>query len=290
VALTVTLVLNLLTRSHVIQVSDRRLVWFRGGEIQRSDDEQNKAVMWAGRLAFAYTGLAELGRERRTDLWLASALNRVEESIAADTLNIDQGRVLAGLAEEATAYFAGPKISHIKADLRRHAFVAIGWARFNHDPDFTPYLALVSNFHGDDWQERPSADPVFRPRIRPLGSHGGFVLPVGHALSREEIDGLADQLSRVDGDPPAAIEILGEKIRQIASRTRTVGRGLMANVLPRGAVSAAQTEFAMLAGPPSADTATFLYVPPDDEPRGVVYGPTYARGGAVLSNLTIEAL
>ena len=285
-----TLVLNLLTRSHVVQVSDRRLVWFRGGEIQRSDDEKNKAVMWAGRLAFAYTGLAELGRERRTDLWLASALNRVEESIAAETPDIDQGRVLVGLAEEATAYFAGPRISRISADLRRHAFVAIGWARFDPDPDFTPYLALVSNFHGDDWKEQPSAAPVFRTLIRRLGGDGGFVLPVGHPLSREEIDGLADQLSQVDGDPLAAIEVLGEKIRQIASRTRTVGRGLMANVLPREAVSAGQTEFLMLAGPPTGETASFLYVPPDDEPPGVLYGPTYARGGTVLSNLTIEAL
>ena len=70
-----TLVLNLITESWAIQVSDRRLVWLDRGKIVRKDDERNKAVMWCNRLAFAYTGLAELGPMREpTDEWLAREL------------------------------------------------------------------------------------------------------------------------------------------------------------------------------------------------------------------------
>ena len=55
----------------VIQVSDRRLVGVRDDRVVWRRGKKNKAVLWCNRLAFAYTGLAELGEKRRTDCFEA---------------------------------------------------------------------------------------------------------------------------------------------------------------------------------------------------------------------------
>lgn len=285
-----TLVLNLLTPRHVIQVSDRRLVWLRNGSAERHDDEKNKAVLWCGRLTFAYTGLAELGQERRTDLWLATRLSKIQGRADSDPAPDvkDQGYLLRSLAQDSTEYFAGPRISQFPPTLRRHAFVAVGWATFQGESDFSPYLALVSNFHDSAWKELAEPTDEFHLRLRRLQhDQAGFVLPIGHAISQNEINTLADDLSLADDDPLALVAALGEKIRAVASTTNTVGRGLMANVLPRDSVSAGQTEHMALLGRPTDGHPTFLYVPANDDPQGVFYGPVFVCGGSVVSGFTV---
>jgi hypothetical protein len=37
-------------------------------------------------------------------------------------------------------YFNGPRIARIDRDLRRHAFVAVGWGRENDDSEFLPHM------------------------------------------------------------------------------------------------------------------------------------------------------
>jgi hypothetical protein len=59
-----TLVLSLLTPTHALQASDRRVVSIRDGEIVEENDERNKAVLFRDRWAFGFTGLADLGPDR----------------------------------------------------------------------------------------------------------------------------------------------------------------------------------------------------------------------------------
>src|SRR6266536_1802151 len=73
--LSMTLILTCLTTDFVLQASDRRLTFADGpsrGKIK--DDGRTKAVVLANAAAFAYTGLAEVGPEARTDYWLLDVL------------------------------------------------------------------------------------------------------------------------------------------------------------------------------------------------------------------------
>src|SRR4051794_29674878 len=76
-----TLVLSFLTPTHALQASDRKVVSIRRGEIVEEDEQRNKAVLFRDRWAFGFTGLAELGPDGRTDLWLADALSRADQSL-----------------------------------------------------------------------------------------------------------------------------------------------------------------------------------------------------------------
>jgi hypothetical protein len=77
-------------------------------------------VLFCGRLFFGFTGRGDLGRSRRTDLWLAE---RIAE-IVSGSHGGDQGTLLRGVATTATELFAKAYRG------QRHAFIAVGWARF----------------------------------------------------------------------------------------------------------------------------------------------------------------
>ena len=68
-----TFVLSCVTPEYVYQVSDRRLTWLNGAQRGHVvDDERNKSVLVDGRIAFAYTGLAEIGADHTVRLKPAS--------------------------------------------------------------------------------------------------------------------------------------------------------------------------------------------------------------------------
>jgi hypothetical protein len=51
---------------YVIQVSDRRFLWFEPDDkVRRIDDESNKSVLWAHLNAFAFTGIGSRKRATR---------------------------------------------------------------------------------------------------------------------------------------------------------------------------------------------------------------------------------
>jgi hypothetical protein len=270
-----TLILSVITKDWVAQVSDRRLVWLRDDRVVRSDDERNKAVVWCSRLVFGYTGLAELGLERRTDLWLANRLGEIEA--AGPPGQVDQGRLLGQLAERCTEYFSGPRIRGIDSTLRRHAFVGVGWARFLGEPDFSPYIGVVSNFEAGNRPELPAAERKFRVALIRL-EQDFQISAVGHSPSPAELELLVAAVSKTRGDVTGAVELLATTVREVAERVDTVGRGLMINVLPRSAIQAGQTEHVLILSGPAEGVQTFLYVPPDDDPPGVSYGPMFVCG------------
>jgi hypothetical protein len=284
-----TLVLTALTEHEVIQVSDRRFTYVKGGSVVRRDDEKNKAVLFCGRLMFGFTGLGELGIERQTDMWLAG---RICDVIAGHDQPGDQGTVLHGVASKATELFRKPRYRG-----HRHAFVGAGWARFNPQDreapaqldEFQPYLAIVSNFHDEERElARPASEFSLHTRI--LGQDEGvFVFDAPHHLSETERQQLKTDLSEADKarDLNAMISILGGTVRGVAARDDGVGQGLMINCLPRATLGA--DELMVVASEPLASAQTFLYVPPSGDTT-VQLGPVSTCGGTIIAGFRAEPI
>jgi hypothetical protein len=276
-----TLVLSVLTHREVVQVSDRRFAYLgRDRSIAWTDDEKNKAVLFCGRLAFSFTGFGDLGPDRRTDLWLAKGLAGWVAEAERSEERQDQRHLIEALADRATALFR-----KLRYRDHRHAFVAVGWARFSSAPeDFRPYLACISNFHDAEGNELDSVRETFGLWIRALGEdEGGFLWPAGQRLEPGVREALLAEVSEADRQrsPQLLVEALGESVRAIAGRNEYVGKGLMINVLPR--TSLRGDGHMAVAGPPVSDTQTFLYVPPTGR-NAVQLGPVATCGGMVLSD------
>lgn len=258
-----TLVLSALTRDAVLQASDRRLVWIQDGAVIDKDDMANKAVLYCGRVAFSYTGVADMGRkQQRTDEWLAEVLSRAP----------GQTEALRLVAEEATARFE-VLASMLPAELRRHEFVGVGWARFPPEHrEFEPYYCWVSNVRDGSGQPT-SLTPEFRWGALKLGSTECLAATAGQRLTDEEY---AQTLSRIETALDGGVLELGEAmvttVRTVAEHNDYVGKDVLLTSFPRAAVETQTEGQFYIAGPPGGDTATFLYVP-EGVSDGTQYGP-----------------
>jgi hypothetical protein len=281
-----TLVLSLITASWAIQVSDRKLVWLGPNEeIVRKDDERNKAVVWCNRLAFAYTGLAELGPKREpTDEWLTRILS--EWWVEAGAVEQKQDAVVAAIADRAA--MRRPRIRRaIPPHQRRHAFVGTGWARFDGGGGMVPYIAQIHNFPQSTDHDAPALDTFGVAILRlPEGEKQVFVNWMGQELEDSETE-LLEELKR--GDPRSraygqhAARVMVKTVRSVASRNELVGRGLLINSLPRWAIRPGKAETFLVASGPMAEELTFLHLPHDaDDP--VIRGPRYVCQGRQMAN------
>jgi hypothetical protein len=295
----VTLILSLLTPNWVMQVSDRRLTRRQpsSGEIESYDDDANKAVLWCGRLAFAYTGLGDLGDNERTDLWLAETLTSIhEEAPEHKNPSPDQAHLLTELAKRCSWEFDRPSISHLDAQHRSHAFVAVGWARFDGAAEFEPYLACISNVYSAD-SFTPLATPArefvfWHRRLAP--DDGGYFLAEGQLFDEREQAAMLQQLGALDhafpGEPEPLLEALIDKVREKAEENDLIGKGLLANVLPRASIIAGSDEHTVLLGAPIVDQQTFLYLPPGQGQPGVWHGPVTCCTGLIVSDFEVREL
>lgn len=283
-----TLVLSLITESWAIQVSDRRLVWLdAAGGIVRKDDERNKAVVWCKRLAFAYTGLAELGPMREaTDEWLAREL--AESYADAGSVDQSQDAVVAAIADRASTAIKRPRIARgIPAQQRRHAFVGVGWARFTGEDGMSPYITQIHNFPGPSDPRAPVADEFGVAILRlPAGDKQIFVTWIGQELD-DPARALLEELGR--GDPCArgygayAAGVMVGIVRTVAASNEFVGHGLLINSLPRWAIHPGQAETVLLASGPIDQELTFLHLPHDQD-DAVIRGPRYVCEGRQMAN------
>jgi hypothetical protein len=147
------------------------------------DDMANKAVLYCGRLAFSYTGVADMGpRQQRTDEWLAEVLSRAP----------GQTQALRLVAEEASARFK-VLASMLPEELLRHEFVGVGWARFPPEHrEFEPYYCWISNVR-DASGQLMDLSPEFRWGALRLGAAECLAATAGQGLTNEErLDALAD--------------------------------------------------------------------------------------------------
>lgn len=283
-----TLVLSLLTESWAIQVSDRRLVWLNNaGGVTRKDDDRNKAVVWCNRMAFAYTGLAELGPKREpTDEWLAREL--AQSWVDAGAVEQRQDAVVAALADRAAAAMRRPRIARvIPAHQRIHAFVGVGWARFEGEDSVAPYIVQVHNFPESTEPTAPATDEFRVAILRlPPGDRRIFVNWMGQQLD-DPSKALLDELQR--GHPRSreygahAARVMAAVVRSVAASNELVGRGLLINSLPRWAIHPGQSETLLLASGPIDQQLSFLHLPHDEE-TAVIRGPRYVCEGRQMAN------
>jgi hypothetical protein len=281
-----TLVLTLLTNDVIVQASDRRFVKIRAdGTSFVSDDDANKAVLFAHRAAYSYTGLAEMGPMRqRTDEWLAQSIREAP----------GQGEAMDALAVAATERFKRPPIRRLSDDIKRHEFIGAGWAKFpDSGGEFEPYAAAVSNFRGVLRERIPLQEEFLRITFRKQTDQDAILLDGGYELSNSERDAIWQNLAvaaRSEKPVYGFIEVLIKAIRDVAAHVETVGRGALVTCLPRAAVERARTEHLLLLGDPEEDENTFLYVGADDN-NLVQYGPIVTTtSGGIMSGFKVEAI
>ena len=129
----VTLILTLVDKNTIVQVSDRR-VTKPDGEIH--DDNANKAVcigMSYAHFAVSYTGLAYIGRakiENRTDYWLLEHLGSISRN-GIPTVE----KICRSLGEQATR-----PLSRLLGNYKPLEVVLTGYDRYNRS-----FRATVSN-------------------------------------------------------------------------------------------------------------------------------------------------
>lgn len=172
------------------------------------------------------------------------------------------------------------------AERRRHAFVGVCWGQFPDVAHPLPYLVLISNFHDRVAGEVASATDAFDFFITRANPGVSTLYWTGERLDPREVRAMR-VIKRLDpratGFAAAALRLMVEQIRSVASRRRTVGRGVLTVDIPGSVMDAQRSERVILHSSPDPDQVTFLYFPPGAA-DGTVHGPTYVGEGAVMTN------
>lgn len=223
---------------------------------------------------FGYTGLAELGSNLRTDLWLTQVLSGLQQQ------SIDAA--VEAIRTSATNYFRC--LSQIDLETKRHAFVGVGWAIPSNENSFSPLLVQISNFHN---QKNPLAyaKEEFEVSVDFLQQrHHGASNVTGRPLSSDvhiELQRNLRKCTKKQAGPAAVIAFMASAIRTMSSRFEDVGSNLMALSIPKSTLNYKSSFYWM--APPSLDAHTFLYLPADRD-DSITYGPNYVCGGTALTD------
>lgn len=220
---------------------------------QCKDDDSNKAVILGNRGGFAYTGLAAIGRVK-TDLWLAQTLADARARTLSDACAAIESR-----ATEAFRRIRDPQI-------KRHAFVGVGWARYQTDGPVVPVICVVSNALDEDGEWLGKAHPRFitrfygmaddsRVMLRTTGQYVG--LKEKHYILRNAYKCILKGVG-----PETILTLLADRIRRVADRNPTVGKNLMALSLPIG--SADSDMYAATMSLPQPNVPSFCYLPENE--------------------------
>jgi hypothetical protein len=158
---TVTLIMTAVTKTDIVQVSDRRLSVGN----RPVDDQANKAICVVcrdGEFAIAYTGLADTGAGR-TDIWLIDYLAYI------DAGNLEVGPIVSALEREAAAW-----VSNVCFEARGLT-IALAGVRYG----FGPFIACVTN------QEDKNANLLAPPPLHNFGSRWFLPKP---GFERDKVD------------------------------------------------------------------------------------------------------
>lgn len=209
-----TQLLTALTPRHIVQVSDRRVVWIdKHGKVTRQQNSYIKAVITRS-FACSYTGIADLGAGDTAE-WVAVTLS--------DHVNeMDGGiRALATTVEQAvdTPYFRD----------RGLAIVCTGWTQTG--SAVVPLLTVIN---------KQSGQPITLSQGRIANARMSCVVPAGQYLHRDELARVnrdVENLCKSDRATARAIaQVLTETIRHIArspDRKALVSEDVLITSLPR---------------------------------------------------------
>lgn len=236
-----TLVLTCVTSEFAIQVSDKRLTTTPTGAVV--DDDRNKGIQYYNQMAFAYSGLARI-ENKPTDEWFVETLQGYED--------LERGLEFAVLRLN-TVFSRLP----IRRDFKRHAFVGAGWAQLREDVPVSPLVLTVTNALRPDGSWDSDASEVFSIFGQTLKDGECFRLfclgATVHSSLRRRTERNIRVALRHGCGPNTIIRLLATTIRAVATKDRTVGRTLLAMVVPkRGSDTNALTIF----GPPTPFSST----------------------------------
>lgn len=219
-----TLILSCITRDAIVQVSDRCLTDLRTGA--PIEQEANKAVFLSNRVAVAFTGLARI-ESKPADVWLRDILEP-HESV---------GHGIQLIVDEATRAFAEMPLP---LSVKRQAFVAAGWARFNpEDDDLRPFGVIISNAVDQNGTWLAEALPSFTGFGQILQGPRGCSWTHAGGLPRARALSVYRSLRRMvehDVSAAAIADLFVKETRFMAQQPNSrIGRGLMVSSIPRAA-------------------------------------------------------
>jgi hypothetical protein len=275
-----TLIISAAVGDYLIQVSDRRIT----KNLSLEDDEANKAVVFCNRASFAYTGLASIG-PYGTDEWLVRCLvNAKTESLS---------EALEYVAVQASRGFQSMRYSR---QVKRHAFVGIGWTRLRGENFLSPMLCSVSNALGRDFSWLDEAQDRFHVNYT-IGPQAPSynVISAGQNLTPTEMTRLRRRIrycfERNTGPDPV-IKLLTHEIRRIAQSNVTVGKSLMVVCLPKQAVAIQPQVFLTnlaQTSPIVKTTPSFYYLGKSGDVK-TNFAPNTACNGQGFRNVRLEKL
>lgn len=221
-----TLILSYLCQDYAVQVSDRRLVVPKpGGGYATYEEAANKALLWKPTMAFSYTGLARMGRQRgrpTDELLLEPFASGVQKGLDGELQRLCRNASKA--CREMNLEGQSPSM---RQKLRRTSFVGVGYRRSSSGPGLVPTMCLVSNaqsIHEDGWRDRADKEFAITTMELPPGGEVAAVL-ITEAEVRLLPGVLGNEASAVDDSFAAARQ--GEALEGPVYTVRLRGVGWM---------------------------------------------------------------
>ena len=276
-----TLILSAVAGDYAVQVSDRRLTQGNGV----LSDETNKAVLFCGRSAFAYTGLAKMGNVPM-DEWLTRALVNARTQSLSDAVH--------SVAQQATVGFQKIRYSR---KVKRHAFVGVGWTQLRNETFVSPIICSVSNAldENGNWLDEARDEFSIKYTIGP-GQPCFNVVSYGQTLPAKDLSQLRRKIRKCferKTGPEPIVKYLTNEILRIAGRNSKVGKSLMVVCLPKKtALSTPQfllTDMGPTAPMTLKEMPSFYYLARSGAGK-IRFAPNTACGGQGFRNVELERL
>ncbi len=220
-----TLIGAIITQDFAAQVSDRRLT-----KVGKPFDEKaNKSVVLCSHMAFGYSGLAELGRERVDD-WLVRVLLETRMGAISEIFL----HVIAQ-ANQAVSSLT------LQASKKHLAIIVTGWVQASKGGSYVPFIANISNGLDDKWRWTKNARDEFTCQLLKLDDvdEDEVVFWLGQPVPRN-VKNDTKRVFRKRRDkgagPRLAVMVLVDAIRKVAANNEMVGSDLMAVAIPLKAV------------------------------------------------------
>jgi hypothetical protein len=258
----VTLIGAIITQDFVAQVSDRRLT----SAGKPFDEKANKSVVLCSHMAFGYSGLAQLGRERVDD-WLVRVLLETRMGpISEIFLHI------IAQANQAVSSL------HLPSSKKHLAIIVTGWVQASKGGSYVPFIANISNGLNDKWEWTKNARDEFTCQLLKLDDfdEDEFVYWLGQSVPRN-VENDTKRVIRKRRDkgagPRLAVQVLVDAIRKVAANNEMVGSDLMAVAIPLKAVGSNFIEVSLRDVFPEDQVACQYFFSGRDE--GIRYMPHY---------------
>lgn len=223
-----TMILSMAAPEVAIQVSDRRLTSLTQGRPVASDTA-NKQVLCGKSMCFGYTGLAAL-EGRATDAWLRDALDEPPPDASLD-------EIVEHIMERATKAI---RSSGVEAKHRHLGFLGTGWGLHPDDETLWPVMARISNFHDGDQILPAPRDQFTNSGLRFIPPTSGYCVWGASPSSQQQL-WLDRRMAHIfdpknQTGPWTIVRIFVEAIRLAATTNPTIGKDLLATIIPRAAI------------------------------------------------------